>query len=200
MRPCRQGRLRQPLVRRAPLPNGILGLAVSGSPARRAQPDDPADPDRLRRLHPAVPSSGPRRRARRHAGPAHRRSARVRHGSVQRLRADRSGHRSSEHARDVGRVDHDDPANLAIGGVLLGGNLLEGAEAPRAAEAASETAPAHVSRVHADRELRRGGGQGHRRPVVGHLRHEYPRRARQALSSESQAGDARRRGRQRLLG
>ena len=44
-----------------------------------------------------------------------------------------------------------------------------------------EAAPAPVPRVHADRELRRGGREGHRRAVVGHLRHHHPGRARQAL-------------------
>ena len=104
------------------------------------------------------------------------------------------------HAGDVGRVHHHAPAHLAVGRVLLGGQVLEGADAPRAAQALPEAASAPVPRLHADRELRRGGRQGHRRAVVGHLRHDHPGRARQALPGAGQAGDARRRHRQRVLG
>src|SRR5262245_39660592 len=72
VRAGRPGRFRQPVVRRAPLPHRVLGLPVSGGAAGRTEPDDPADPDRLRRVHPAVAPSGPRRRARRHARSADR--------------------------------------------------------------------------------------------------------------------------------
>ena len=127
MRGRREGGLRQPLVRRASLPDRVLGLAVPGGPARRAEPDDQADPDRLRRVHPAVSPSGAGGRARRHARPAHRRPHRARHRPLQRLRADRPGDRPARHARDVGRVHHDAPQHLAVGRVLLGRAVLEGA-------------------------------------------------------------------------
>ena len=120
VRAGRPGRLRQPVVRGASLPHRVLGLAVPRGAAGRAEPDDPADPDRLRRLHPSRSPPRSRGRARGHAGPADRRPARVRDRTLQRLRADRAGHRPAEHARDVGRVDHDDPAHLAVGRVLLG--------------------------------------------------------------------------------
>ena len=71
--------------------------------------------------------------------------------------------------------------HLAVGRVLLGGQVLEGADPPRAAEAVPEAAPAPVSGVHADRELRRRRRQGHRRAVLGDLRHDHPRGARQAV-------------------
>src|SRR5713226_2088518 len=48
VRAGREGRLRQSLVRGASLPHGVFGLAMPGSPARRAESADQADPDRLR--------------------------------------------------------------------------------------------------------------------------------------------------------
>ena len=63
-------------------------------------------------------------------------------------------------------------------------------DASGAAEALSEAAPASVPGVHPDRQLRRGGREGDRRAVVGHLCHDHPGRARQALPGTSEAGDA----------
>ena len=96
-----------------------------------------------------------------------------------------------EHARDVGRVDHDAPPHLAVGRVLLRGQVLDGAHAPGAAEALPEAASAAVPGLHPDRQLRRRRREGHRRAVLRHLRHHHPGRARQALPGAGQAGHAR---------
>src|SRR5438552_203287 len=54
VRPGRESRLRQSVVRGASLPHRVFGLAVPRSAARRVEPADQADPDRLRRVYLAV--------------------------------------------------------------------------------------------------------------------------------------------------
>jgi len=184
--------LRRSLVRRAPLPDELLDVAVPGGHLRRAEPADETDPARLRRRDPAVPPPGAGCRARGHGRSHVGRAGRVRHRSVGAVRADGHGDRSAQHARDVGRVAAHDPEDLG-GRPLLGGRaVLEGAAARRAAEALSEAAPADLGRGTAAGDLRAGRRDWHRRDGAERGSALVPGAPHQAVQGAGTAGEARR--------
>ena len=115
-----------------------------------------ADPDRLRRLHPAVPPSRPRRRARRHGRPADRWSRRGRHRPLQRLRADRPRRRSRETPAPCGksrsRCCPRSGSRTSSPGKASSGRCPRAACSPSRSRSRTRAVP----RLHPDRQLRRG--------------------------------------------
>ncbi len=143
----------------------------------------------------------PRGRARRHARSADRRPARVRDRALQRLRADRAGHRSPEHARDVGRVDHDDPAHLAIGRVLVGrapsGRCPSATCCPSPSRSRTRRMYLACTQTESyDVAAEKGIGVLSSATFATNILAEHVKRYR----TRGQAGDAGRRHRQRVLG